>query len=83
MFGCAYWTAGAGAALAPDWVPPGYKVPAKVVIWGASIPVPERPPLPVPDARPTNDSDAFKFDQQQIAMAWRAADAVMARAGAR
>jgi hypothetical protein len=79
MFGCAYWSAGAGDALPPEWMPPGYRVPVTIVVWGAQQPPAERPPLLKPDPRPTNESDAFKYDQRCEALAWRAADELMAR----
>ena len=82
-FGCAYWTPGAGSALPLDWLPPGYEVPVPVVVWGAHLPAAERAPLPPPCERPTNTCDAFKYDQQQEARAWKTADAAMARARAR
>ena len=83
MFGCAYWTPGAGDSLPPGWMPAGYEVRVPIVVWGAHLPAAERPPLAPPDDRPTNACDAFKFDQQREASAWQAADALMARARGR
>ena len=77
--GCVYWAAGAGDKLPLDWLPDGFHLEKHNGIWGTPEPIADRSALPQYD-RPTNASDAFKYDQQLEAKAWAAADALMARA---
>ena len=77
--GCVYWTPGAGDELPPDWRPDGFSPEKQSGIWGMPEPIADRSALTQRD-RPTNASDAFKYDHQLEAKAWAAADALMARA---
>ena len=80
MTGCVHWRPGAGDTRPAEWLPEGFTIRPRVMIWGREGHADEKRPIPPRDERPTNPSDAFKFDQQQDAKAWRAADALMERA---
>jgi hypothetical protein len=78
--GCVYWKAGPGDTQPPDWLPPGYKLREKVVIWGNPVAPDERPPTPPRDERPGTPTAAAEWDRQNEAQAWRATDALLERA---
>ncbi len=77
--GCAYWTTGPGDQQHLDWLPEGYKLPEKVMIWGKQVPPSERPRIPTYDERPGVPADALAWDQRQERDAWRAADSLLSR----
>ncbi len=79
--GCAFWSAGKGDSEPADWVPVGFRSRQ------GFDPIAERrePPSPPPqrstiDERPASQSDAFVFDQNSDARAWRTTDSVLNRA---
>jgi hypothetical protein len=78
--GCVYWKAGAGDAQPSDWLPPGFVIREKVMIWGTNAPQGERPPTPERDERPGTPTAAAEWDRKHEAVAWRATDALLARA---
>ena len=80
MTGCAYWKTGPGDAQPPDWLPAGYVIRERVLIWGTNAQADERPRAPAQDERPGTPTAAAEWDRTHEAEAWRVADALMARA---
>ena len=80
MTGCAFWRAGPGDAQAPDWLPTGYVIRERVLIWGTNAQSDERPPTPARDERPGTPTAAAEWERKHESLAWRATDALLARA---
>lgn len=78
--GCVYWSAGAGDQQPRDWLPDGFHLREKTMIWGEQVPPSERPPIPRHDERFGTPSEVAAWDRRQARDAWRATDALMARA---
>lgn len=76
--GCAYWQADPGNSQPLDWMPDGFRLTEKRMIWGN----PPSTPGIEPDwrsQRPGLPGDAAKWDREQERLAWRSTDAVMSR----
>jgi hypothetical protein len=76
--GCAYWLAGPGDALPPDWMPVGFKPWNGPRIYGKP-PAPPRPASTQPE-RPSQPCDHFAFDQKPVAAPWRLTGELLNRA---
>ncbi len=78
--GCAFWAAGPGDQQPPDWLPDGFRMREKTMIWGERAPESELRPMPLHDERPGTPAAAAEWDHRHERDAWRAADELMARA---
>jgi len=78
--GCVCWAAGPGDKQPPDWLPGGFRMREKTMIWGEQAPAAERPTIPTHDGRFGTPSEVAAWDRRQERDAWRAADALMTRA---
>jgi hypothetical protein len=78
--GCGYWTAGPGDQQPDGWLPDGFRMREKTMIWGERVPPSERPAIPTHDGRFGTPSEVAAWDREHEKSAWRAADALMARA---
>lgn len=81
--GCAFWAAGPGGQQPAGWLPDGFRMREKTMIWGDRAPASDRPPIPAHDGRYGTPSEVAAWDRRQEREAWRATDALMARAARR
>ena len=78
--GCAFWGAGPGDQQPAGWLPDGFRMREKTMIWGERAPASERPPVSTHDGRHGTPSEVAAWDRRQERDAWRATDALLERA---
>ena len=63
--GCAFWAAGPGDQQPASWLPDGFRMREKTVIWGERPAESECPPIPRHDGRFGSPSEVAAWDRRQ------------------
>lgn len=78
--GCVYWSSGSDDARPVDWMPDGFRLTERRVMWGVTGPSPAPPPAPDWETgRPGQPNEAAAWDRQQEQRSWRATDVILGR----